>query len=211
MPGHVAGAKQRLFDAKAGRRAHRRVAAICSAASHRPEELVERRIVDHADAPLAIDHEGDRHTPVANAVHEVDCSVDRIDDPGIRAELAAVLFAEHAVGWKCTRELFSNQRFHLVIGGADPILRALCLCRVRELAQKIAASERTRFAREQSGEARPRVDLGRGHAAAIGTTPWLARTSDTLAPAASGRSTAMLTMKSCPIAVSTVYSISPPM
>src|SRR5450631_194454 len=190
----------------------RRVVAVRAATPGSPEELILRRIVDDGDLADAVDQEGDRHAPVAHPVHEVDRAVDGVDEPAVRAQFSARLLTQHGVVRIRSGETRSNQCLDRVIGHAHEVLRAFGFGGEHNFVPEIAPGERPGFARESFPEFGAGANVLRRHyATAIGTTPWRASVSDTGAPAARGRSTAMLMTNNSPISVAMVYSITPPM
>src|SRR5689334_12944033 len=96
----VAGAHERMIDPVARRDVQPYLVAPGAFAFHRPEQLVERRVVDDAQPALATDDESDRDAPVAHAVHEIDRAVDRVDHPQVTPDLPAALLGEQRFAGK---------------------------------------------------------------------------------------------------------------
>ena len=88
-------------------------------------------VVDHADLELAVAHEGDRDAEMRNAAREIGGAVDRVDDPDVAAEIAALFLAEERILRKRREQPLADHALHLGVGFQDVILRALESARAR--------------------------------------------------------------------------------
>ena len=92
------------------------------------EELVCRRVVDHAGDEVALALERDRDREDRDAVQEVGGAVERVDVPGVALVGAldgAAFLHDEAVAGPRLRELLEQRGLGLLVGGGDEVARAL--------------------------------------------------------------------------------------
>ncbi len=84
------------------------------------KQLVVDRIVDQAGDDRVFAFERDRDREMRNAVQEIGCAVERVDDPGVGlvgAFVAAAFFAEKAIARPRARQLVAQDLLGAAVGG----------------------------------------------------------------------------------------------